>query len=309
MRTLRSLLLIIVLILTACLAGPEPAVADLGGSYVAFAGAVDDGAACYIPGTSQTLCFTTVMVTDDGEAGDWVYLKFPSDWSVMGYSELSGHPKIVSASCSKGRIHTDSLGVYWTGYGSGIYGLGHTRLPELSDICTATYCFTVTAGSTTTGDATDATVDWSWDGSEVDGKEVGEEPHQPCTATGWIPGHEYEDCDLVTEQVAATVTVCEHVTLDIQPETLPAATVGQPYSQQLTVLPNDVGPYSWTMTNRTLPDACSLNGNNGLLQCSADALAAGSYSFTAIVKGAAAVGPAGALHDGRKAVAAGGQGV
>ncbi|MHB1317238.1 MAG: choice-of-anchor Q domain-containing protein [Anaerolineae bacterium] len=282
MRTVRTLFLVVALILTAFLAGPAPAQADLGGSYVAFAPSVGEGASCYIPGTSQILCFTTVMVTDDGEAGNRVYLKFPSDWSVMGYVlGDSGYyrPKVVSAGCSSGvTMSNNPDAVQWTGYESGIYGLGHTRVPATNDTCTATYCFAVTAGSTTTEAAT---VEWSWDGTEV-----GDEPHQPCSSTGWIPGHDFEDCDLSEFEVAATVPMCEHVTLDIQPVALPPATVGVQYSQQFTASDpggQDLSQFWWQKTGL---GGCDLYSNNGQLVCDADAFSSpGSHTFTVSVEG------------------------
>ena len=54
--------------------------------------------------------------------------------------------------------------------------------------------------------------------------------------------------------------------IDIQPEVLPAATVGVYYSQQL-IASGGVGPYTWWTTGAGLPAGWVLNGGTGVLEC------------------------------------------
>jgi PKD repeat protein len=252
--------------------GSIPASADLSGSKVEFAPSAGGiGATCYIPNRpSQTLCFSGVTVTDDGEDADILFLKFPSDWTVYGAGE-GGHPMIVSASCTNGgTIGTDPSGVSWASMGAGLYQLEHDRTPATSDTCTAVYCFTVNTGATTTSDAS---VDWSWFSSDT----ITDPPHRPCSGSGWddpLPG----TCD-ATEIPAATVPVCEHVTLTVLPETLPAGEAGTPYSQQLS----PYGADYWWSTSGSMPVDFFLWSNTGQIDWWSPV--AGTYNFTAHVHG------------------------
>jgi hypothetical protein len=78
MKTRTALLLLATLSL-ALLAGSNSARAQLAGSNVTFDGTVEGGAACYIPGRLNILCFQFDTYTTDGEDVRNAYLKFPSD--------------------------------------------------------------------------------------------------------------------------------------------------------------------------------------------------------------------------------------
>lgn len=259
----KTIFLLLGALLLIFIVGSVTVKADLGGSKVVFE-PVSDGAACYVPNRSQqTLCFEAVTVSSDGEDVTTSFWKFPSDWTVY-------NPVIQpeSKTCTNGAF---SGGLGWTGMGSGEGSLTHTRSHEVNGTCTITYCFPIKTGTTST---VDATVSWIWYGPETNPEAP---PHRPCSSDGYTGP--LISCDYSVDP-PATVPVCEHVTLNILPETLPAGEVGSYYSQYLTAEPASE-PYYWQSSG--LSAGISLISSFGHLQ--GTPTSAGTINFTAYVQG------------------------
>ena len=260
------------------ISGSTPAVADLGGSHVDFApSAGTDGAACYIPGRGQMLCFSLETTTTDGEDPEGVVMKFPDDWTVYQYGTQT-----ISQTCTDGGTFGSLTQSEWP---QGKY-VSDGRAQNAPDSCTAVYCWDVSAGTTTT---TDVSVSWLWIGNES-----GVSPHSPCSNDDYFLNYPLLGCDEHDTNPPASVPVCTHETLTISPETIPNGVAATYYSQQFTAydatgnaLGNDQVSWSWTSTD--IPGNCSLYSNTGELECWGNVndvlLPAGTYHFTVYVYG------------------------
>jgi hypothetical protein len=269
----RTALFVLVALSLALLAGSNPAGAELGGSKVTFDGTVEGGAACYIPGRTNTLCFQLDTYTDDGEDVAAAFIKFPSDWTPAagpgGILSPVGTPSCDNGGAFSGEARFSSTGAE--------HLVNHLREQNAPDHCNATFCFQVLTGTTTTANAS---LSWSWIGREAN-SETGAPPHHPCSNDGYADPTGLA-CD-ETINPPTTVPVCTFVPLTVQPETLPDAHVGVPYSQQISV-DGGSGPYSWGRRG-TLPDGIEF----GLLGSGAAiggvATTPGTYRFTILVSG------------------------
>jgi hypothetical protein len=254
----------------ALLAGSNPAGAQLSGSNVTFAGAAA-GAACYIPNRTNTLCFQFDTYTADGEDVQTAFFKLPSDWMVQ-YSGGYQFSVVGTPTCDNGGSFSEPVSLS-RNFGSE-FALSHLRQQNPSDHCTATYCFPVNTGTVTSGNAS---VSWSWLGRAEEGTSA---PHHPCSSDGYAGP--VGACD-ETLNPPATVPECEFVPLTVQPETLPDAVVGVPYSQPITVQGGS-GPYQWGRQG-TLPGGIEFGLLNNEPKLGGVATTPGTYHFTIFVTG------------------------
>ncbi len=256
---LGALLLIVIL-------GSDVVKADLGGSKVTFVPAPTGttGGSCYIPDRIQTLCFSLESVTSDGESPATMFMKFPAGWTVSQHNV-----EIVSKSCENGGT-IGSLIQSNTPYGLSV---NDGRAHNTTDRCTAVYCWTVDTDQTATSEIA---VPWVWFGDDS-----GVGPHRPCSNDDYYPdNHPDINCDEHDAHPPAVVPICEHVTLNILPETLPAGEVGAWYSQQLSV-ESGTGPFSWSSLG--LPMQMGIDYSTGMLV--GTPTTAETINFTAKVKG------------------------
>jgi len=161
--------------------GVDPGIAgeqiqSLSGSYVAFDPSAG-GAASYLPGVSQTLCFRSESFTTDYEYVYNNWLKFPDTWTVSDVF-VAGTP-----SCTNG----GGWGTFGWSFTTSPYeiNIAHARYQATSDHCTAFYCVVVTPAAA--GDP--APVSWYFDG---DG--YGSAPHNPCSSDLYTPSGQ-NTCD------------------------------------------------------------------------------------------------------------------
>jgi len=177
---------------------------SLAGSFVVFDPAAG-GDACWVPGTSQTLCFRTESFTDDWEWVENLWLRFPSDWTVSDVF-VAGTP-----ACDSGTFRTFSWSFQTASYE---VNLDHQRRMATSDHCTASYCVEVTTG----GGSGDALVSWFWDGDGYAGT-----PHWPCSDDGYTPSGQ-TTCD---ESIAPRATINDCSTLgSLDGQIVDASTMG-----------------------------------------------------------------------------------
>jgi hypothetical protein len=250
----------------ALLTGSSPAAADLGGSNVTFAGAVGGGAACYVPGRANNLCFRFDTSTTDGQPIAYAFFKLPENWTLGVGSALNA---VGTPSCDGG----GSFGTgYYGGTGGSGYFISQPREQKAPDHCSATYCFQVNASADTTGNAA---ISWSWYGENGDTSA----PYHPCSSGGFVDPTGIA-CD-ETINPPATVPVCEPVSLNVLPETLPAAEAGVPYSQPISV-EGGSGPYSWGWQG-TLPDGIGFGLVGSGSAIGGIATTPGVYNFTILV--------------------------
>jgi len=260
------------------ISGSTPAVADLGGSHVHFVpSAGTNGASCYIPNRTQTLCFNLETLTSDGEDPAGVVMKFPDDWNVPQYGT-----ETVSQTCFNGGTFGSLTQSDWP---TGRYVVDG-RAQNAPDHCTAVYCWSVSAGATTTNDVS---VPWIW----IDNMS-GTSPHSPCSNDDYFLDYPLLGCDEHDANPPASVPVCTYEALTILPETLTNGTAVTYYSQEFTASDaegNVLGydQVSWSWISQDIPVNCSLWSDTGEFECysfyNEIPLSAGTYHFTVSVYG------------------------
>lgn len=263
----------------------SPAKADLTGSYVTFAPSVayepgEVSGACYVPGEYEVLCFNLDTVSSDGQDANQIAMKFPLDWDVSGISEWA--PLRVESNCTNGGSMDPML--YWYDNGGGQYVGYDYRVQNASTSCHALYCFSVWDETAPVGppyDEQDVTVSWSWIGPP----EEAASPTSVCSSDGYYPQPDYP-CEQETAP-AVVVPVCEFVPITILPETLPNATRGQVYNQQL--YPENTDPnhpdYNYQLAGTPPPGDFTFYANIGKMTWYNPII--GTYNFTVNVEGPA----------------------
>ncbi len=147
----------------------------IAGSNVTF----DDGLRGYdegfIPGDTHTFCFLAESYTTDWEWLNYMWLRFPSDWTVTGVWDDGPN------TCASG----GSFGAFsWNSHAGNLYEvrISQTRRhTNPSDHCWTYYCVDVVAGAT----PLDADVSWFFRG---DG--WGATPHYVCSSDNYTPSGE-----------------------------------------------------------------------------------------------------------------------
>ena len=163
-------------------------IGSLAGSNVIF-DPTAGGDTCYVPGTTQTLCFKSESYTTDYEYVYNNWIKFPTDWAVSNVY-VQGTPV-----CDNG----GSWGTFGWSFQTSPYevNIAHARYQLTTDHCVATYCFEVTPAGT----SNPAQMSWFFDG---DG--YGSIPHNPCSNDGYTPADQ-NACDEMVNPLAA-VSLC-----------------------------------------------------------------------------------------------------
>lgn len=174
----------------------EPAAApeSISGSYVYLNRALrpDD---CYTPGRSQTFCLQAISYTDDWDYVNSLWVRFPEDWTI-DLADYYDVPYGVNGG-TLGDLNTE---IQATPNEARINHLRYHANP--SDTCTAYYCFEVTPGHASPGEAP---VSWYW----VSGG-YGSPPYRPCSSDGYTPaGH--TPCDETTSPAACIEPCPVHV--------------------------------------------------------------------------------------------------
>ena len=148
-------------------------VESLHGSWAYFvAPSGYDG--CFMGNLNQTLCFHAISETDDWDWVGFLWMRFPSDWTVNNVFVLPGTP-----SCDNGGTFGNFS---WSTLGPNEVRIDHARYhANPSDRCQATYCFQVTSGSSTPGSSL-ASASWYWLGIGS-----GSPPYYPCSLDGYTP--------------------------------------------------------------------------------------------------------------------------
>ncbi|MEL7645013.1 MAG: kelch repeat-containing protein [Anaerolineaceae bacterium] len=144
-------------------------VQSLSGSFVAFDPSIG-GAASYVPGVSQTLCFRSETYTNDYEYANSNWLRFPNTWNVTNVY-VEGTPV-----CDSGA----SWGAFSWSFQTPPYEVNivHARYQSMTDHCVANYCVVVTPEAA----AIPAPVSWYFDGDGYGGG-----PHNPCSSDEYTP--------------------------------------------------------------------------------------------------------------------------
>lgn len=167
--------------------GPAPAmIQSLSGSNVTFDNGSQGYDFCAAPGSTQTFCFYAESFTNDYEYVYDVFLKFPTDWTVV--SVWDNGPTY----CDSGSWGSLSWYPHDGPWEIDIY---HPRYMSPTDHCYTYYCAEVVTGSV--GDAS-----WYWDGDGYGGP-----PHWPCSDDGYTPSG-MTACDEMINPVAS-IPPCE----------------------------------------------------------------------------------------------------
>jgi hypothetical protein len=152
---------------------------SLSNSYVFF-DPTANGEQYFLPGASQTFCFSAVSYTTDWEYVYYLYMRFPSGWAINTAS-ISGTP-----SCLSGGTIGNTL-LLWQ-ISSNEARLSHPRYHNISDTCQAFYCFSLVSGNSSPS-SSNALISWYWSGTED-----GSLPLHPCSSDGYTPAGQ-DACD------------------------------------------------------------------------------------------------------------------
>lgn len=178
-------------------------------------------------------------------------------------TDQRGITRPQGAACDAGAVELEYQAAQITteSLPDGIVGQSYSAMVEATGGAGEPYSWALTSGSLPPGLLLDA--------------ETGELSGEPTEAGT------FEFTVQVDGETSATFSVTVLPELVIVTDTLPEATVGEPYAATLEATGGDGGPYTWGIDSGDLPDGLALNPETG--EITGTPTAAESYTFTVVV--------------------------